>query len=429
MNKIFIEKPDHIRRFLLFGIYSVLISYPLTMFIYKGLRSQYFAALFVMSVIGFLSGAIKVRDFQLSNAEKLVFFSLASITLLAWISYVYFGFQLDAKSRVTKYTWFILSLPLFYLFRYAKPKMEIVWFGVVCGCFVAFGRASLELAGWVNELAWENMKGRANGVMHPIRFGDLSLLMSFIALAGALYLEKLKQWVRVVGFLGFISGGAASLLSQSRGGWLVMPFVLYILVWPKIKGERRYCKLLFSLLVFSIVLNISLVPQLEVGKRIWQIKNDVSQYFVHNNSRTSIGSRFDMYETATKIFLENPLFGVGVGMYHEHAKKYVDMQNGRLSTEVVAWKNPHNEFLLQAATRGVLGLVITLTLFLTLFFYFQNRDGGGREVRRFSSYAGMVVVISFGFFGVTIALFEHRDFLMFFLIYIMLFLADRTPVR
>ena len=214
----FLYPDDGVKSVMLLGVYAVMFLYPATIFIQKEVKTEYFAALVFMSFYGFLSGRIRPSQYQLDRKDYLVLFSFALITIIAWFSYAHFGFQEYAKHRVEKYTWFLLAIPVYYLFLYTRPRMEIVWAGLVFGSFVAFGRAVLEELSMVDEIAWANMQGRANGSMHPIRFGDLSLLMGCIALNGAVNLTKLKLYVRIIGLTAFLAGIGGSVMSESRGG-------------------------------------------------------------------------------------------------------------------------------------------------------------------------------------------------------------------
>jgi len=411
-------------RLLALGAYTVLLVYPATMFVYDGIRSEYFGVLFLLSLLGLLARRFRLSFRSLERIDRWVLLAFASITIVAWLSWAGIGFDPEAKGRIAKYSWFLLAVPMFSLFRHLRLRMEVVWLGLVIGAWVAFGRAMLEEFKLVEELAWERMRGRANGVMHPIRFGDLSLLLGFIALAGALYLEGINRLARAIGIGAFVAGILASVLSQSRGGWLAAPLLLAVALLPLLKGKSRGYK---AAVVGGIALGLAglmTLPGLDMGKRFGQAKADLKKYFVQGNPRSSLGARLNMYETAIHAFQEHPVFGVGVGRYHEYSLRYFEQNKDRLSREIIIWKNPHNELLLHAATRGSVGVVTLLALFLLLCYRFAvtRHDPGGRT--RFASVAGLMLVLGYAVFGMSIALFEHRDFLMFFVIYAVLFLAE-----
>jgi O-antigen ligase len=402
-------------------LHTVLLAYPATMFVYDGLRSDYFGLLVILSIVLALAGYL---DFSSLWRSPLVFYSLlllASMGILAWVSYAYFGFPEYAKNRVANYSWF-LFLPIVYLMvRQLKPDKRVVITGIILGCIIALIRALLEEWQLVDELAWGHIKGRANGVMHPIRFGDLVLLMAFIALAGALFLERLPRFLRILGVLAFFSGIFACILSLSRGAWLAAPFYLMVLYlgWRR-QGARfnaRLSWLIAGVMVFAIVAAPFVQKNMH---RFGKVFNEVEMY-MDGQPNTSSGARLSMMQTALAAIAESPVFGVGVGGYSIFAKEFYGRNQGRLSSEVAIWKNPHNEFLLQAASRGVVGLVLYCSAMFALLVLYRRIM---KHCSVFDGAAGMILVTGYLAYGMTIALFEHRDFLLFFAVYVPVFMAE-----
>ena len=421
------QKQKAIEMGLSFAVYAVLLLYPVTMFVYKGIRSEYFGILVLAALIGLLMRSIRPSLINVPVTHKWVLISFMMISFIAWLSFVYYGFQEIARPRLVKYTWFVLAVSIYYLFRHVRPRVELIWVGLVLGALVAGGRALLEEFQLVEEIGWENMSGRANGAMHPIRFGDLSLLVGFISLAGALYLRRIKPHIRILGFVAFSAGIIASILSLSRGGWLAIPLLLFIVLFPWWRHQGKLIRLLVPGLMIAFLISISLVPSMNVNKRFDQARKDLVKYFEKGDSRSSLGARIDMFETAIHIFKDSPVFGVGIGGYHPHAQEYFDKKDEKLSREVILWKNPHNELLLQAATRGIFGILSFLVLFVSMGIAFAKTLNCTDASVLFHAVAGLSLVIGYAVFGMSIALFEHRDFLLFFVIYGMLFLAGANP--
>jgi len=421
------QKQKAIEMGLSFTVYAVLLLYPVTMFVYKGIRSEYFGVLVLAALTGLVIRSIRPSLANVPVTHKWVLISFVLISFIAWLSFAYFGFQEIARPRLVKFTWFILAVPLYYLFRHIRPRVEMIWMGLVVGSLVAGGRALLEEFQLVEEISWEGLGGRANGAMHPIRFGDLSLLLGFMSLAGALYLQQIKLHIRILGLVAFSTGVIASILSLSRGGWLAVPLLLFVVLIPWWRHRGKLARLLVPGLMIALLVSIFLVPSMDVNKRLDQARNDLVRYFEKGDSRSSLGARLDMFETAYHIFLKSPVFGVGIGSYHSHAQEYFEKKGGKLSREVVLWKNPHNELLLQAATRGIPGILSFLVLFVSMGFAFTKALGSTDASVLFHAVAGLSLVIGYAVFGMSIALFEHRDFLLFFVIYGMLFLAGVNP--
>ncbi len=414
---------DGVSRFI---VHAVLLIYPATMFVYDGIRSEYFGIFVILSVVLL---ATKKVGLNVLWTDRLAFFSmllLFSMGLFAWFSYAYFGFPETAKDRVAKYSWFLL-IPLVFLgLSRVRVEKKIVFLGVSVGCIVAFLRAILEELELVDELAWGHIRGRANGIMHPVRFGDLVLLMAFVSLSGAMFLEGIGRYLRILGVIAFGVGVFASILSLTRGSWVAIPFFLLLLILGKrLAGENNMLPASW-LLVAAMLFSVAAAPFVLKGvDRFGKVYDEIIMY-MQGNPQTSSGARLSMLETAGAAFKSAPLIGVGVGGYEIFAKEYYSENKERLSSEVAMWKNPHNELMLQAATRGILGALLYLLTMLVLFALFY------RTALRLSVYcgvSGMMVVLGFFIYGMTISIFEHRDFLLFFSIYISVLMSDASYLK
>jgi len=415
----------------------VVLFYPVTQFVINDFRSEYLAILVLASLAGKATKRLPYAGLRFGRYEKYLLVAFFAIILVAVFSYFGSGMPKAGAKRLVKYAYFLFGIPVYFLFRRVQPNMLLVWYAINLGCFIGFGRAVLEEFGLVEDVVWRGHVGRANGVMHPIRFGDLMLMMAYLSLSGSLYLKQKLPFHVWIGLAGFLSGLMGSILSRSRGGWLAIPLLSLVVLWPKIRaiGLRKVLPT-GALIVLLSVLLLSLTP---LPSRMKEAGDDLSQY-LSGNTNTPLGARFDMFKTGWHVFSLKPVFGVGVGMYHAYAKQYYDQSGGTLSEEVVLWKNPHNEFLLHLATRGVLGFSVLMGMYVSglLAFSQQLRAGTEPGSRAFSAMSGLLVLLGFSVFGLSIALFEHRDFLMFFVIYLMLFLAgthaedpaeDRSPLE
>ena len=416
------------RQYVLAGVYAVLILYPVTMFVIKGLRSEYYGALFLLSLIALVVTKFRLKPLQLSRDELLVLSSFLILFLVAFISYAWFGFTEEGGSRLGRYNLFLFAIPIFFLFRITQPKEEIVWLGIVVGCYVAFGRAILEEMDLVQEIVRGKSRidlNKANGVMNPIRFGCLTLVMGFIALAGTLYLRKIHLILRLLGLLGFIAGLGASILAETRGAWIAIPLLLIIAIRPFLAKQKKSIRYLIGVGIILCALIVILTPVTGVKARFDVTTNEINNYLEKDIQNSPVGVRLFMFETAFQAFTENKFFGVGVGGYQKFAKGYYFEQKPAFGEIFFKWKNPHNEYLLHAATRGVIGLVALFILFLSGIWYFARRQKRRDGSYRFSIISGLLLYIGFMHYGLTIALFEHRNFLLFFAIYSMVFLAHK----
>ncbi len=423
----FFNNDDHKDWFAIWAtlIVSVtLIAYPTTRFVLDGTRSLYLLVLLFLSFIVLGVRWSRFKELKVEYLDKVLLSFYFLMFVVIFLSAVILGGDGSEMKRVAVHTGFLFSIPIYFLFRLYMPSSRIIWLALVVACYVVAIRAWLEVNGYVEDIAWPSFgMGRANGTMHPIRFGDLTLLMGFISLAGSLYIKDLKIWLRILGGAAFLCGLFASVLSQSRGGWVALPALLVIVLWPLFRGMSYKNKVIVILTIVVGAILVYETPSLKVSERIEMAISDVVKYRDEGDSGTSVGARFDMYETGYSMFQKKPWFGVGVGHYQEQALAYYNEHKGRMSGEVAIWGNPHNEILLHMATRGVVGLVVVLGLFLTGIFFFIGRIRTYDKNIQFYAVSGLMVFVAYLHFGMSISLFIHRDFTLFFVIYATLFAA------
>ncbi len=87
---------------------------------------------------------------------------------------------------------------------------------------------------------------------------------------------------------------------------------------------------------------------------------DELQAYYNGNKNTSVGRRPHMWEGAIKMFLQNPVIGVGTGGYKIEMRKYRD------DPALPDFNHPHNSFLYMASSYGVIGLLLLLWLLVGL---------------------------------------------------------------
>jgi O-antigen ligase len=146
-------------------------------------------------------------------------------------------------------------------------------------------------------------------------------------------------------------------ISGGRAGYLAFialsPLIVYNLLGQKHIFGRA---IVISILIFTAFFLLSPVVQ----HRFDQAMSDIRLYR-QGYPQTSIGLRLHMWEGAVRIFLENPIIGVGTGGYRLAMEKFsVPALQG------MPFRDPHNSFLHMAANHGIVGLISLGWLFLII---------------------------------------------------------------
>lgn len=342
------------------------------------------------------------QTYQQLNKETLLLMAGLLFYALVWMLEVYFH-ELGSREydRPSRFVFAVIAL--LFLLRY-PPRQEIVWAGIALGG-IATGSWAL----------WEKFAlgaVRVSGHTNAIQYGNLSMLMGLLCLAGMGWAYK-QQRYRMLWFIlflfGLVFGMLASGLSGSRGGWIGLPIVLLYIA-------KQYQQHLPKHLLISGVALITLLsaiayftPATGVKSRIDSAFHDIEQY-QKGNARTSVGIRFELWKGNLTLIQEKPLLGWGEKGYKERLSELA--KEGVIIPGIVG--HAHNEILYTFSRRGLVGFLSLLLLYSLPVYVFSKMakkiDSQFIPVK----IAVVVTVLSYGDFGLTQAFFEHNSGVMFY---------------
>lgn len=312
--------------------------------------------------------------------------------------------------RPTKYLLVLLILPG--IARWAPSVRALSW-GAAVGAAGAGGTALWQV--------YHLHVGRAAGYLNEIEFGDLSLLLAVWSLVGAL--DAKGKWERGLMLVAAALGLTASILSDTRGGWLVLPVLLLIALWHGWRrgvGSARIRWLLAGggAVVFSAALLF--VPP--VHQRVSEAVHEYAAW-THGQDASSIGLRLTLWRLALHDGRSHPWLGVGEQGFQ--AQLVQAAHQGRMPQEAATLGHAHNELLDMLAKRGVIGLLALLLFYATpavLFWRVLHRSRRG-EAARAAAVNGLILVVGFVGFGLTEVLFSHNSGNLMYLLGASLWLA------
>lgn len=171
--------------------------------------------------------------------------------------------------------------------------------------------------------------------------------------------------------------GRTALLSLAA----MVPVIVYNCL-----GQKSFLKILALTLLAAGILFFLPVVQTSLFDTMKQIRT----YYGGGDPNTSIGLRLHMWSGAVKIFLENPLIGIGTGGYELEMTKYPHS----LLDPSFRLSQPHNSFLYMAVSFGIPGLVVLVWLFFELLRSGWNRRTG---LPGFASLIFAVIMLSASF--------------------------------
>lgn len=357
----------------------------------------------VMLLLGSAVLLVKRPVLGLTRQDWLVIAALAAYTAVGVLEAWWDG---QGARGIDKPVRFLLAVPAMLLVMAYPPRLAWLWSGLSIGAIGAGG-----WAGW-QKLVEE--VGRAQGHTYVIQFGNLSMLLGILCLAGlgwAVVQPRRGPWL-VFLLVGALMGILGSLFSGSRGGWVGFPFVLLVLY----RGYGRQLPGLFKAgAVVAVVAGASLVyalPQTGVQPRVHQAFDDVARYVSGESRTSSVGARFEMWKGASHLILEKPLVGWGDNGYQQGMQRLAD--EGVIDQGVTRYGHAHNEFIDAQAKRGVIGLAVLLALYLVPMGYFARHLTAADLELRSLAVAGTLLSVAYIDFGLSQVFLAHNSGVMMY---------------
>jgi len=258
--------------------------------------------------------------------------------------------------------------------------------------------------------------GRAAGGMNPIEYGAIcASLFAVTFLIGINYWRDDRQ-VASLFFAMSLLTLFATLLTLSRGSWVALLVVIIFLFSLYLRQWQNKYRIGVGLFLIAITLVAIQTPI--VNERIEQAKSDIALYMASelaNDAQrsTSTGARLEMWRASWEIFLDNPLFGVGVGSYQNYAQKL--SEEGKVNSIAAKYYHSHNQYFSALATRGLVGLILLCMLLGAVFrFYWVVYRKATTPFVRTVAVSGLsvtLIYITAGMFDVPV---EGKPTLVFF---------------
>lgn len=297
--------------------------------------------------------------------------------------------------------WSLLAIPALLLLLAYPPQAAFLWAGLASG-----GLATGVWSSWQSLIAGVM---RAGGFINTIQFGDLSMLLGLLCLAGlgwAWTRPRRRAWLALL-LLGAIGGILGSLLSGSRGGWVVMPFALGVLYYGYGRHiSRRGLAGLAVGIVAAAVLVYS-IPQTGVQERVQRAFSNFAVFLEQGDPRSSVGARLAMWHTALNLIPEKPLLGWDTPGYERVRERLI--AEGEIHPLLARFEHMHNDVLDAWLKRGAVGLAALLALYLVPLRLFSRHLRDPDLPLRAFALAGVLLPLAYLGFGLSQAFLAYDN--------------------
>jgi O-antigen ligase len=396
-----------------FGIIAgLLFLLPITMGTVASTASAIFIVLFVMALIQPRQNWKPTEKYEWLLI--ILFICTFAAVLLSFINADDMRMSVRRLERVLRIIGFI---PIYFLLK-NLPQLLARYFNYG---IVAAGPVMLIVA-----LFGEHEFSRADGAYNAILFGDYASLIAVICLVLAL-LGKDSKWFRLVAFIAFLCASQAAIMSETRGAYLAIPVAgVLVALFFVISTAASKKHLLLKLGAFALVGALLCVlainsPQLKL--RIERTVAEFNGYISGDDTETSVGLRFQMWEASVRMWQKHPIIGSGLGDFSIDLQKQMDTGESKMTEHFGEAHSLYFEFL---GTTGSLGfLMILLSMFLVPAYLFLKKIRHAGKDQAFIAAIALVFISAFMVFAISQNWLGRSSITSVYFIGLALFLAEQ----
>lgn len=332
------------------------------------------------------------------------------------------AYLLSLETGVTRWDktlkWLLGALCLLYVAA-SPPRPGAFLAGLPIGC-AGMG----VLAMWQ---VWGQGLERATGYTNAIQWGNLALLLACLAAVPLAVFWRQHRWPWRVGMaLAVALGFAASLLSQSRGGWLAVAAVFPLWLWlARRLRPHRFGRVLavLALALGALALVLAFTPRFK--DRVGLAATEISGYVHGGEENTSLGLRLAQYQLAARMIPQKPWLGWGPHGFVQEMQRQVNA--GEYVPQMMYYPEVHNIFLDAWVKVGLGGVLLQAALFAwVLAMFWPSRRRMARHAEDTPQWRdalalrvmGTVVPVSYLVFGMSQPFFNHNSGIMCFVFYV-----------
>jgi O-antigen ligase len=196
----------------------------------------------------------------------------------------------------------------------------------------------------------------------------------------------------LLGFTAFLFACLTALLSEVRAVMLFVPVAMLLISWQygPLLREMLTRRVMFALLAVAALAIIPFTPSLM--QRIGLVSSEITSFTQDNDTATSIGKRFAIWQGSAPLILEAPILGHGI------QNRSAMLERARLNVGSLPFGVTHfHNFIVNALIDG--GLILAFATLITLLAPLIYAYDAGRfhpdRSRVFMS-AALVVVYAIG---------------------------------
>lgn len=388
----------------LFSIYTstaIFVFFGLALVIPSGY--SYGAALLLIGALVHFFVQPKTYSEKHNKAAKTVIIILLAYFIIQLISVL---IHHEESREIDKSARFLLAAFVLYALVKHPIKSPIFWSAILTGA-ITTGLFALYQRYYIGV-------PRVGGDNNPIQYGNISMLLGMLSLAGIIWgLEQKRKVLWCALFIGAaILAVLASFLSLSRGGWIGLPIIIIFIVSNLSTSISKKTIALLLLIAMMLMTSAYKIEKIGIQPRVDEAFKNIEHYLDGSNKDTSVGVRFDLWKNAYQLFKEKPIFGHGKEGYVTRKNEYIN--SNQISPHTRSFNQAHNEILDTMAKRGILGISALLLVYIIPLFLFKPFLKHPIAGVRASAMAGCLLPFCYFDFGLSQGFLLHNSGTMMF---------------
>lgn len=293
------------------------------------------------------------------------------------------------------------------------------------------GLAAIVAAAQAWWFAWPDFK-RPEEVpeYNIVSYGNLNLLVTVIfAFSFGWQLTPYRRAEFFVKLLTVLIGFSGFIATQTRTGWLAVPF--FILIAVLFFKDRLSIKKLAGMFLVAIILAAGLFATNDnLRKRTNEGISEFRECVTNPVAYSSVCIRLQLWKASWIMFRQDPLLGIGgAEQFMPELEKLAEKKI--ISNKIVedGFEEPHNEMLHMMASYGTLGLISLLLIYLSPGVIFGRRLLFSEITQaRVAAAMGLSICVGFWVFGWTDVMFRGMRTMSFYAVMMAWLLALSDPV-
>lgn len=369
---------------------------------------------YIISFLGFCLIFLrkKLNEISFSNFIRknwLVCLAMSSFVFVVFLNQIFVsGYGLGQLRDSISF--FLFSFVLYGLIYLSSKELSYIKYGLIIGSIIVFLVLFLKTDYGSLRVIY------VTRTFALIPYTGVALLMGVMSFLSVWLCDSRNKALIFFALLALAFGVGSAFIGQARGVWLAIPFFAFILFYfvsnnviqNKRVGKGSY--IVFS--IISVLLIVAFVFSPTAQKRINEAKYDIQQYVDGTNRDTSLGIRFQLYQSAILMAKENPLFGIKYKKYLDEQKKLAE--KGIISDVTSKFWHAHNEMLQYLLSYGILGLLSLISIYLAPFLYCLKNSFSIDLKTKAASLMGCVWGMGFFIYGLSEVLLIRRGLINFY---------------